>query len=203
VSRGERREPFPLDDGPWLDPAQAAPGLLLFVDEAGDAAELESALAAGTVAAVIARPAAVPRWRELAGRHRVALLAQGEPVGEADGVHLADATQVAPLRHRLGKTAIVGVACGLSRHEAMVAGEAGADYVMFGAIDRPPKPGDELFELVGWWRQLFVLPCAAAGSLDPEIGRALLDAGADLLATRQFGGEIARSLRSVAIAPPS
>jgi thiamine-phosphate pyrophosphorylase len=203
VSRGERGEPGPADDGPWLEAAQAAPGLLLFVDEATDAAELEAALAAGTVAAVVAGTAAVPRWRGLAARYRVALLAQGEPVGEVDGVHLADATQVAPLRLRLGKTAIVGAACRLSRHEAMVAGEAGADYVMFGAIDRLPTPGDELFELVGWWRQLFVLPCAAAGSLDPEIARALLDAGADLLATGRVSGEIARSLRSVALSPPS
>lgn len=203
MSRAERREPGSADEGPWLEAGQATPGLLLFVDETMGAAELEAALAAGTVAAVVSRPAAVPRWRELTARYRVALLAQGEPDAEADGVHLANAAQVAPLRLRLGKTAIVGAACGLSRHEAMVAGEAGADYVMFGAIDRLPKPGDELFELVGWWRQLFVLPCAAAGSLDPEIGRALLDAGADLLATGRTGGEIARSLRSAALPRPS
>ena len=203
MSRAERREPGSVDEGPWLEAGQATPGLLLFVDEAMGAAELEAALAAGTVAAVVSRPAAVSRWRELTARYRVALLAQGEPDAEADGVHLANAAQVAPSRLRLGKTAIVGAACGLSRHEAMVAGEAGADYVMFGAIDRLPKPGDELFELVGWWRQLFVLPCAAAGSLDPEIGRALLDAGADLLATGRTGGEIARSLRSAALPRPS
>lgn len=203
MSRAEHREPGLADEGPWLEAGQATPGLLLFVDEAMGAAELEAALAAGTVAAVISGPTTVSRWRELTRRYRVALLAQGEPDAEADGVHLANAAQVAPLRLRLGKAAIVGAACGLSRHEAMVAGEAGADYVMFGAIDRLPRPGDELFDLVGWWRQLFVLPCAAAGSLDPETGRALLDAGADLLATGRMGGEIARSLRSAALPRPS
>ena len=53
----------------------------------------------------------------------------------------------------------------------MVAGEAGADYVLFGSLDLVP-PG-AVTDLVLWWRELFVLPCAAAGRLSPETARAL------------------------------
>jgi len=115
----------------------------------------------------------------------VALLALDQAAAEGiDGVHLNEPTGIAAARARLGPGRIVGAACGLSRHAGMVAGEAGADYVMFGGLDRAPTPGDELFELVRWWSELFVIPCAAAAPPDPALARALVEAGADLLALR-------------------
>lgn len=118
-------------------------------------------------------------------RHNAALLLLGDPVGAAaaaDGVHLTDPMAVAAARRVLGPERIIGAACGSSRHAAMVAGEAGADYVMFGAIDEEPEAQDGLFDLVAWWSELFVLPCAAAGRMDVAQAAALVRAGADLLA---------------------
>jgi hypothetical protein len=185
--------------GPWLEPGEGSPGLLLFVGSAP--AELDAALATGAVAALVADPSAVPAWRERCGRHGVALLALDDPaVAGVDGVHLGDPGGIAAAREHLGPGRIVGAACGRSRHAGMVAGETGADYVMFGDLDRAPVPGDELFELVRWWSELFVIPCAAAAPLDLALARALVGAGADLLASRppDEGVEaIARAVRGL------
>lgn len=173
-------EPTSADEGPWLEPGEAKPGLLLFADEPVPA--LEPALASGAVAAIVVPPNAVPAWRELRRRYGMALLARDEPDAEANGVHLAAAAEVAAARARLGRHAVIGASCGRSRHAGMVAGEAGADYVMFGDLDRAGEAGDELFELVGWWSELFVIPCAAAVLPDPDLAAGLVASGADLVA---------------------
>jgi thiamine-phosphate pyrophosphorylase len=69
----------------------------------------------------------------------------------ADGVHLSRPEDYGAARRRLGDDAIVGVHCDRSRHAAMEAGEAGADYVAF-AADR---------ELVRWWAELMLVPMVA------------------------------------------
>ena len=69
----------------------------------------------------------------------------------ADGVHLPDLKTYGAARGRLGHDAIVGVSCGRSRHDAMEAGEAGADYVAFAAD----------LELVRWWAELMLVPLVA------------------------------------------
>jgi thiamine-phosphate pyrophosphorylase len=66
----------------------------------------------------------------------------------ADGVHLPDLRNYGAARSRLGADAILGVACDDSRHAAMEAGEAGADYVSLS-----PDP-----ELVRWWAEMMVVP---------------------------------------------
>ena len=104
----------------------------------------------------------------------------------ADGVHLgqADAT-VAEARERLGRDAQIGVTCHASRHLAMDAGEAGADYVAFGAFfASPTKPSEHRPEpeLIAWWTALFELPCVAIGGITPENCAPLVAAGADFLA---------------------
>ena len=104
----------------------------------------------------------------------------------ADGVHLgqSDGT-VAEARERLGKEAQVGVTCHNSRHLAMEAGEAGADYVAFGAffptttkaVAHRAEP-----EILTWWQSLFELPSVAIGGITPANCGDLVRAGADFLA---------------------
>ena len=105
---------------------------------------------------------------------------------EADGVHLgqADGT-VTEAREALGSQAQVGVTCHASRHLAMEAGEAGADYVAFGAFfesgtkksEHRPNP-----EILEWWSGLFEIPCVAIGGIAPGNAAPLVQAGADFLA---------------------
>lgn len=104
----------------------------------------------------------------------------------ADGVHLGqkDGT-VEDAREQLGRDAQIGVTCHASRHLAMEAGEAGADYVAFGAFfpsttkqsEHRPEP-----DLIEWWSGLFEIPCVAIGGITPDNCRPLIEAGADFLA---------------------
>ncbi|SFG05938.1 thiamine-phosphate diphosphorylase [Novosphingobium sp. CF614] len=104
----------------------------------------------------------------------------------ADGVHLGqeDGT-VEEARKALGRDAQVGVTCHDSRHLAMEAGEAGADYVAFGAFfpttTKPVKHTAGL-DLLEWWQALFEIPCVAIGGITPENCAPLVAAGADFLA---------------------
>ncbi|HUQ14293.1 MAG TPA: thiamine phosphate synthase [Novosphingobium sp.] len=104
----------------------------------------------------------------------------------ADGVHLGQSDGgVAEARERLGKDAQIGVTCHASRHLAMEAGEAGADYVAFGAFfPSPTKPSEHRPEpeLVAWWSALFEVPCVAIGGITPGNCAPLVAAGADFLA---------------------
>jgi thiamine-phosphate pyrophosphorylase len=104
----------------------------------------------------------------------------------ADGVHLGqhDGT-VREARDALGREAQVGVTCHASRHLAMEAGEAGADYVAFGAFfpseTKPSEHGPEL-ELLTWWQSMMEIPCVAIGGITVENALPLIEAGADFLA---------------------
>lgn len=104
----------------------------------------------------------------------------------ADGVHLGQQDgEVREARERLGREAQIGVTCHASRHLAMEAGEAGADYVAFGAFfpsttkqtEHRPEP-----DLLAWWARLFEIPCVAIGGITPENCRPLVEVGADFLA---------------------
>jgi thiamine-phosphate pyrophosphorylase len=104
----------------------------------------------------------------------------------ADGVHLGqeDGT-VEEARKMLGRDAQIGVTCHDSRHLAMDAGEAGADYVAFGAFF--PTTTKQVkhqagLDLLEWWQALFELPCVAIGGITPENCGPLVAAGADFLA---------------------
>ena len=104
----------------------------------------------------------------------------------ADGVHLgqSDGT-VADARERLGRDAQIGVTCHGSRHLAMEAGDAGADYVAFGAFfPSTTKDTEHRAELdvLTWWRELMEIPCVAIGGITPENCGPLVEAGADFLA---------------------
>jgi thiamine-phosphate pyrophosphorylase len=104
----------------------------------------------------------------------------------ADGVHLgqSDGT-VEEARQRLGREAQIGVTCHASRHLAMEAGEAGADYVAFGAFFPTATKVTEHVatpDLLEWWQALMEIPCVAIGGITPENCAPLVAAGADFLA---------------------
>jgi len=104
----------------------------------------------------------------------------------ADGVHLGQGDgDVREAREMLGREVQIGVTCHDSRHLAMEAGEAGADYVAFGAFyDTTTKPSDyrPTPEILGWWTTLFPIPCVAIGGITPANAAPLVAAGADFLA---------------------
>jgi thiamine-phosphate pyrophosphorylase len=103
-----------------------------------------------------------------------------------DGVHIGqEDAPYADARTALGKDRIVGVTCHNSRHLAMVAAEAGADYVAFGAFfptaTKDAKTRAEI-DLIEWWAELMVVPCVAIGGITVENAAPLVAAGADFLA---------------------
>jgi thiamine-phosphate pyrophosphorylase len=103
-----------------------------------------------------------------------------------DGVHVGqDDASYTEARAAMGKNAIVGVTCHNSRHLAMEAAEAGADYVAFGAFfptqTKEPKTKADI-ELIEWWAEMMVVPCVAIGGITVENARPLMDAGADFIA---------------------
>lgn len=103
----------------------------------------------------------------LAQEAGVAVLVEAAPQvavrGGADGVHVATALAVGPAREVLTAGRIVGAGALRSRHDAMEAGEAGADYIMFGE----PRPDGSLMTLsalvdrASWWAEVFETPCVA------------------------------------------
>jgi thiamine-phosphate pyrophosphorylase len=107
----------------------------------------------------------------------------------ADGVHLGQSDgDVREARSLLGPSAQIGKTCHDSRHLAMEAGEAGADYVAFGAFfPTTTKPSNYRPQpsILSWWSALFEIPCVAIGGITAENGRPLVDAGADFLAVCQ------------------
>ncbi len=104
----------------------------------------------------------------------------------ADGVHLGQSDgSVAAARALLGADAQIGVTCHDSRHLAMEAGEAGADYIAFGAFhETTTKPSDYRPEpaILTWWTTLSQLPCVAIGGITPVNAPPLIAAGADFIA---------------------
>jgi thiamine-phosphate pyrophosphorylase len=104
----------------------------------------------------------------------------------ADGVHIGqDDAPYAEARAIMGRNAIVGVTCHDSRHLAIEAAEAGADYVAFGAFypttTKEPKTRAEP-ELLRWWSEMMVVPCVAIGGITVANAKPLIDAGADFIA---------------------
>lgn len=160
---------------------------------------LAAALAAGDVACVLLAPppgapaaavlAMVDALRPTVQGSGAAFLVADRPGLAADrgcdGVHLSpDGPPYLESRRTVGETGIVGMACGLSRHDAMSFGEMGADYVWFAAA-----PGEDaaLADRIGWWNELMEVPCVAAtdAPADDAVCDRLIAAGADFLAVRQ------------------
>ncbi len=104
----------------------------------------------------------------------------------ADGVHVGpEDASYGEARRIMGPDRIVGVTCHDSRHLAMEAGEAGADYVAFGAFypsdtKTPPTMADA--EILEWWQALMEVPCVAIGGITVDNALPLVRAGADFIA---------------------
>jgi thiamine-phosphate pyrophosphorylase len=163
------------------------------------AAELAHALDAGDVAAVQLRMKdvgdgpilkAAERLLPIVQRAGAAFILNDRPdlakrVG-ADGVHVGqDDMPYKEARALLGKDAMVGVTAHDSRHLAMEAAEAGADYVAFGSMF--PTTTKEAKtraapELIQWWAELMEIPCVAIGGITVANAPILVEAGADFLA---------------------
>src|SRR3990170_1079139 len=107
----------------------------------------------------------------------------------ADGVHLGQSDgDLREARALLGPAAQIGRTCHDSRHLAMEAGEAGADYVAFGAFHpTTTKPSNYRPHpsILSWWSALFEIPCVAIGGITPDNARPLIEAGADFVAVCQ------------------
>ena len=85
----------------------------------------------------------------------------------------------------MGEDKILGVTCHNSKHLAMLAGEAGADYVAFGAFyETQTKQAKSKAEpdILTFWQQFVELPCVAIGGITPENAAPLVEAGADFIA---------------------
>jgi hypothetical protein len=105
-------------------------------------------------------------------------------------------------RERSGREAQIGVTCHASRHLAMEAGEAGADYVAFGAFYPSETKASEhrparAARLVAG---LMEIPCVAIGGITPRQLRPLIEAGP--ISSRQPRGVGRRRSRSGAALSP-
>lgn len=161
--------------------------------------QAEQALGAGDVAALQLRlkgadetriAAAVSRLLPLCRAREVALILNDQPDLAArldcDGVHIGQSDGgYGAARGAVGRDRIVGVTCHDSRHLAMEAAEAGADYVAFGAVF-PTSTKDAAtraeLELITTWQTDMYAPCVAIGGITVDNVRQVAAAGADFVA---------------------
>jgi len=105
---------------------------------------------------------------------------------DCDGVHIGqDDMACAEARRIVGPDRQIGVTAKASRHLAMEAAEAGADYVAFGAFflsttKNVTTPAS--LEILEWWSGLMEVPCVAIGGITVENCQPVIAAGADFLA---------------------
>jgi thiamine-phosphate pyrophosphorylase len=163
------------------------------------AGELERALDAGDVASLQLRlksagddeiRAAARTLMPIALAKNVAFIMNDRPdlarELDCDGVHVGqNDTPYAEARAIVGAKKIVGVTCHNSRHLALEAAEAGADYVAFGAFfptaTKDAKSKAEI-ETLQWWAEIMEIPCVAIGGITTQNAAPLIEAGADFLA---------------------
>ncbi len=101
----------------------------------------------------------------------------------ADGAHVTGIDAFSEAIERLKPERIVGAGGLTTRHDAMVAAEAGADYLMFGEpSENGERPGlKAIEERVAWWAEVFESPCVGYAASMDEIAP-LVTAGADFIA---------------------
>jgi thiamine-phosphate pyrophosphorylase len=182
------------------DTARPRPRLYVVTPAVGDpralTAALEAMFGAADIAAVLLRLEATDE-RTLINRVKAAappvqaagaalILADRPGIvarAGADGAHLAGPDALKASLPSLKPDFIAGAGALRSRHDAMIAAEAGADYVMFGEPDAHGQhpSGDAVIDRVAWWADVFEVPCVGyAPALDAI--EALVAAGADFVA---------------------
>ena len=194
----------------------SSPRLMLVTPPVADAEamafRLMQAMAGGDIAAVLLRLAPgddrirIERVKRLAGpvqANNVALVVEDNALvatrGGADGVHLTGGpAAVAEARSSLKSERIIGIGGLRARHDAMDAGEAGVDYVMFGE----PRPDGSLpplaavVERAGWWAEIFETPCVAYAP-DAESIPALVETGAEFVALGAWAFDEGQDIRAL------
>ena len=183
---------------------------------------LDEALAAGDVACLQLRlkntdnhaadealiAEAIAQLMPVAHRHDVAFILNDNPELAAkydcDGAHIGqDDMAYEAARAIMGDDKIIGVTCHDSKHLAMEAGEAGADYVAFGAFyetqTKQAKTQAPL-DILSFWQEFVELPCVAIGGITPDNAAPLVAAGADFIAASggvwQHGDGAAQAVRA-------
>lgn len=173
---------------------------------------LMQAMAGGDIAAIVLRltpgddRSRIERVKRLAApvqANNVALVVQDSALvatrGGADGVHVTGGPEaIAEARSSLRNERIIGVGGLRARHDAMDAGEAGVDYVMFGEprSDGSVPPLTAVVERAGWWAEIFETPCVAYAP-DAESVAALVETGAEFLALGAWAFEDGQDLRAL------
>ena len=179
---------------------RAPPRLYLVTPHLGEpdgfAAALGGAVGAADVASVLLRlkpdgeRALINRIKALAAvvqPQGVALLLDGHAAlaarASTDGAHLTGIDAFIAESQGLRPARIAGCGGLATRHDAMLAGEHGADYVMFGEPDGAGRrPSFEaILDRIEWWAELFEIPCVGFAATAKEVGP-LVEAGADFVA---------------------
>lgn len=165
--------------------AEFPPACVIIAPPAGLPFPAESEV--GPPAAAPMDPALIKPLVEKAQAVDIATLVADDPdtaktVG-ADGVHLTASKDLTvrqeAARKSLGTSATIGVLSDMTRHTAMVAGEAGADYIAFDLRADAPEFAKDM---ISWWAEIFEIPVAALVGFDRERARAAATAGADFIA---------------------
>ncbi len=177
-----------------------APRLYLVTPVVADAQTFSGALAAaldaGDIAAVLLRMAEADERTQINCAKALCPLVQDKGAAllidgytdlvaraGADGAHVTGMAAFGDALERLKPDRIVGVGGLVTRHDAMLVAEGGADYVMFG---EPGAAGERssleaIEERVAWWAEVFEMPCVGYAASHEEIAP-LAKAGADFVA---------------------
>lgn len=175
---------------PHIDDVAAFVDLFKSAIAGGDIASLQVRMKQGTEIDLAATREVAQAVKPLCNAHDIALFINDSPqlakALEADGVHLgADDMDITEARALLGEDMIIGATCKNSRHLALTAGEAGADYVAFGAFYPTETKADTVpadVENLTWCQMFLTMPCVAIGGITVANAKPLLEAGADFLA---------------------
>ncbi|MCR9268640.1 MAG: thiamine phosphate synthase [Hyphomonadaceae bacterium] len=175
---------------PQIEDVPAFVDLFRAAIQGGDVASLQIRLKKGDAIDTAATREVTQAVRRICQAEHIALIINDSPqlarALEVDGVHLGmDDMDIAEARDLVGQDMIIGATCKNSRHQAMIVGEAGADYVAFGAFyptetKSDTTPADP--EVLTWCQMFLTLPCVAIGGITLENAAPLVSAGADFLA---------------------
>ena len=173
---------------PVLDDPAPLLAVLPRLLEAADVAAVLLRLAPSDPRTLITRIKAVAGVVQAAG---AALLLDGHADlvarGGADGAHLSGIAGMQEWLPQLQPSRIAGVGQLETRHDSMTAGEAGADYVLFGepAEDGTRPSAEAIAERLNWWAELFEPPCVGYATAPGEV-EAFAAAGADFVLVGEF-----------------
>lgn len=158
--------------------------------QGGDVASLQIRLKKGEEIDLAATREVAQAVKRICTAEHIALFINDSPqlarALQVDGVHLGmNDMDITEARELLGPDMIIGATCKNSKHQAMIAGEAGADYVAFGAFHPTQTKADTTLadpEILTWCQMFLTLPCVAIGGITLANAAPLLAAGADFLA---------------------